>query len=192
MCVHAVESLSSGDINENALLALCNHGKFHAQLKKLLHPMRNDPMVPLLTFKDDSLDKLFDSVEISDSPEKIACLLEAIFTARMTPTFHKINVHAAMTPAKIKSSFQPVFAQARLLHTTYQEKLSRVKSKGKLKKGLSTPTKELVLNSTSSFKFDDSPPSLPSPFVTVRSKFNMLVRCCCYGASHICRYFWMR
>ena len=180
MCVQAVESLSSGDISEDTLLVLCNHGKFHDQLKKLLRPMRNDPMIPLLTFKathTDSLDELFDCVEISESPEKTARLLQAIFTAQVTPTFHKINVHAAMTPAKIKSLFQPVFAQARLLHAAYQEKLTRVKSEDKLRKSVSTPTRRSVLSSFSSIESDDttfSPPP-PSPFVTVRSKFNWLL-----------------
>ena len=165
MCVHAVESLSSGDINENALLVLCSHVKFHDQLKKLLRPMRNDPMVPLLTFKATNtnfLDELFNDVEISDSSEGIAHLLQSIFTAQVTPTFHKINIHAAMTPSIIKSLFQPVFAQARLLHTTYQEKLGQVDE----------------LKKSQSFESDDStfsPPSPPSPFVTVRSKFCRLL-----------------
>ena len=157
MCVHAVESLSSGDINEGALLVLCSHAKFHYQLKKLLRPMKKDPMVHLLTFNTDSLYKFFNDVEISDSPERITHLLQAIFTAKVTPTFHKINIHAAMTPSKIKSLFQPVFDQAKLLHTTYQEKLNQVRSE--------EPKKNQYFDTHSTF----SPPSSLSPFVTVRS-----------------------
>ena len=52
----------------------------------------------------------------------------------MTPTFHKINVHAAMTPAEIRKLFEPAFSQAQLLRDTYRQKMERIRSEESIAK----------------------------------------------------------
>ena len=49
-------------------------------------------------------------------------LLYAVLTAHVKSTFHKINVHAAMTPTDIHNYFQPVFQQARALRKAFERK----------------------------------------------------------------------
>ncbi len=48
-------------------------------------------------------------------------LLHAVLCAQIKPTFHKINVHAAMTPSDIQEHFKPVFDQARELSDAYDK-----------------------------------------------------------------------
>ena len=47
-----------------------------------------------------------------------------MLSAQIKPTFYKLNVHAAMTPADIWNHFEPVFAQAKVLQEAFE---SRVK-----------------------------------------------------------------
>ena len=51
-----------------------------------------------------------------------ASLLHGVLSAQLKPTFHKVNVHAAMTPTDILSCFEPVFKQARMLREAYQHR----------------------------------------------------------------------
>ena len=51
-----------------------------------------------------------------------AKLLHGVLTAQIRPTFHKINVHAAMTPEDILTELTPVFEQARLLREAYDKR----------------------------------------------------------------------
>lgn len=84
--------------------------------------MGENPMIPLLKYKPPSRQKdepvatsmeaLFKRAKDEDSPEAIAHLLYAILSAEVDTTFHKINVHAAMTPADVKQHFEPIFKQA--------------------------------------------------------------------------------
>ena len=54
--------------------------------------------------------------------QSTAELLYAVLTARLKSTFHKINVHAAMTPTDIHSYFQPVFKQAKALRDAFERR----------------------------------------------------------------------
>ena len=56
--------------------------------------------------------------------QSTASLLHAVLSAQIKPTFYKLNVHAAMTPADIWNHFEPVFAQAKVLREAFE---SRVK-----------------------------------------------------------------
>ena len=51
-----------------------------------------------------------------------AHLLHGILTAQITPTFHKVNIHAAMTPGDIQEQFKPVFSQANFLKEAYKRR----------------------------------------------------------------------
>lgn len=42
--------------------------------------------------------------------------------AQITPTFHKVNVHAAMTPAEVHAHLNPAFNQARALREAHQRR----------------------------------------------------------------------
>ena len=53
-----------------------------------------------------------------------ASLLYGVLSARIMPTFHKLNVHAAMTPADILNHLKPVFKQAKMLSKAFQSKVS--------------------------------------------------------------------
>ena len=123
------------EATEDALLLLCSyidgHGKLYSQVLRFLCPMKNDPVLPLLTFDDpniSSLDKLFEKAEEEKTPEITAQLLHAILKAQVKSSFYKINVHAAMTPEEIKKLFAPVVKQADLLQDTYTQVLERVAS----------------------------------------------------------------
>jgi len=124
------------EATEDALLLLCNyvdgsHGKLYSQVLKFLSPMRNDPVLPLLTFKDsdyNSMDELFEAADRDSSPEMTAHLLHAILKAQVKSSFYKINVHAAMTPTDIKELFAPVLQQAEVLQNTYRLVMERVSS----------------------------------------------------------------
>ena len=124
------------EAKEDALLLLCNYmdgsrGKLFNQVLQYLCPMRNDPVLPLLTFEDpdhESLDELFEKAGSEATAEMTAHLLHAILKAQVKSSFYKINVHAAMTPADIKKLFAPVVQQAELLQTTYRQVLERVSS----------------------------------------------------------------
>ncbi len=53
-------------------------------------------------------------------------LLHAVLCAQIKPTFHKINIHAAMTPSDIQEHFKPVFEQAKELSDAYHKSKERV------------------------------------------------------------------
>lgn len=56
------------------------------------------------------------------TPQATAKLLYAVLTAQLKSTFHKINVHAAMTPADIQKHFKPVFDQAKALKEAFERR----------------------------------------------------------------------
>lgn len=76
---------------------------------------------PMIATHMRSMKKLFDDVEGEDTPEHTAHLLYAILSAQVKTTFHKINVHAAMSPAEVRSQFEPVISQAKNLQEKYKE-----------------------------------------------------------------------
>ena len=59
-------------------------------------------------------------------------LLHAVLCAQIKPTFHKINVHAAMTPSDIQKHFKLVFDQARELSHAFKKSQERVHKKASL------------------------------------------------------------
>ena len=54
-----------------------------------------------------------------------------MLNAEIVPTFYKINVHAAMTPADIEKELKPVFLRAHELGESFQKskKLEGLKNK---------------------------------------------------------------
>ena len=44
-----------------------------------------------------------------------------MLSAQIKPTFHKINIHAAMTPADIHKLLEPVFEQAKQLKDSFDK-----------------------------------------------------------------------
>ena len=51
-----------------------------------------------------------------------------MLNAQIKPTFHKLNVHAAMTPDDIQKHLDPVFAQAMKLHESFKSKIASTPS----------------------------------------------------------------
>ncbi len=82
---------------------------------QLLRRRKENSIIPLLTFEEnvDSFDKLFEQADRDRSPEATACLLHALLVAQVKTVFHKINVHAALTPVDIKKLLEPIFEEAR-------------------------------------------------------------------------------
>ncbi len=83
---------------------------------QLLRRRQEKSIIPLLTFEVnlvDSFDKLFEQADRDRSPEATACLLHALLVAQVKTVFHKINVHAALTPVDIKKLLEPIFEEAR-------------------------------------------------------------------------------
>ena len=170
--------MCSGDVSMESLLLLCTHsdgthGQLYTQLYEYLRPMRNDPVVPLLTLEGvrphptHSLEELFEEAEQDKTPDTVARLLQAILVAHVQPTFHKINVHAAMTPAEIRKLFRPVFTQAQLLQATYRQKLERIRSEesmAALKRRESITSRRSIISTASSCSTTE-PQDMP--FVTV-------------------------
>ena len=76
-CVQAVENVTSGtgNIEKESLLFLCqfqdgSHGKFYSHLMKQLLPMRDDPVIALLTVKHGPpIKNLFDTAEVENNAE---------------------------------------------------------------------------------------------------------------------------
>ena len=79
-CLTAVENITAerGTIDRSGLLLLCqlpdgSRGKLFTQLRSLLLPMKDDPVVTLLTLKGNkhgpTMEDMFDSAEMNDDPE---------------------------------------------------------------------------------------------------------------------------
>ena len=79
-CVQAVENITSGseNIDKDGLVLLCHlpdgsRGKLFTQLMKQLLPMKDDPVVALLTVKENkygpSMEELFDTAEDENTAE---------------------------------------------------------------------------------------------------------------------------
>jgi len=64
-----------------------------------------------------------------------------VLSTQIKPTFHKLNVHAALTPADIWKDLEPVFTQAKELQEYFESKL----------KDTSTPKVPFVTVSTYRF-----------------------------------------
>lgn len=124
-CLLAVRSINMNEeVTEEALLHLCSYpedstDQLYIEILKYLKPLRNDPVIPLLSFEVPeikSFDDLFKLSEKQNCPKTTALLLNAVLKAKVKSSFHKINVHAAMTPADVKRNFAPILEQANLLN----------------------------------------------------------------------------
>ena len=132
-------------------------------------------MVPLLTHTDPlskPFDSLFKDAEIEDTPEATSRLLHAVLKAQVKTSFHKINVHAAMTPTEIKALLRPIMEQAQVLQATYQkvvERNNRRSSSGSTDSRSASPISNSALSSEASVEYRcTSSASTSTPFVTVR------------------------
>ena len=78
-CIEAVEALSAGQYVTMEKLVLLGelpgdtHGQFYSLLRSILLPMKNNPVVDLLTLQESqqeaSLEQLFERAEAEDSAE---------------------------------------------------------------------------------------------------------------------------
>lgn len=91
-------------------------------MKDNLGHLRNQPIVPLLVFENSPIVSAFDEEIKKNTPEAMAQLFYALLYAQVKPTFHKINIHAAMTPIEIKTILEPAFSQAKYLQQIHQQK----------------------------------------------------------------------
>ena len=62
--------------------------------------------------------------------QSTARLLYGVLNAQIKPSFHKLNLHAAMTPADIWSHLEPVFSQAKMLQEAFKNKVADTFSLG--------------------------------------------------------------
>ena len=129
-CLQITEKLFSREVSIDELQFFCSW--FYIPLRKHLFHMRNNLVVPSLVEKDvpemGRVEQLFDLAERENSPEAISRLLNAILIAEVKPTFHKINVHAAMTPSEVESMLEPIFSQANALLKIHQQIVQRMKA----------------------------------------------------------------
>ena len=167
--MQAIQQISSGEVDIESLLLLCNqtdgeHVMLYLPINVYLAPMKKYPIVSLLTLNESckyTLEELFTKAEQENSPEATAHLLEAVFSAQLESTFHKINVHAALTPAEIKTLFEPIFKQAKNLLEAYQK----------------APQHIAQANGTFQPTFASSLSSNRTPFVTVSHICIHILRC---------------
>lgn len=125
------------------LRPLCS--QLYTQLKEYLRLMRNDFVVPLLVIEMGCMEEMFDKADKEgNTPEAVSHLVHAILLAKVVPTFHKINVHAAMTPSEVKSQLRPVFSQANVLLKRCQQKVLR-KNVDVVERALTVDSEEMPL-----------------------------------------------
>lgn len=84
-------------------------------MKSYLVELEKQPIVCLLVFNDLPLVNYFSEEKEKNTPEALAHLIYALLLANVKSTFHKINIHAALTPADLELKLVPVFAQAKTL-----------------------------------------------------------------------------
>ncbi len=69
-----------------------------------------------------SIEELFQELKRDTTVEATVHLLYAIFSAKVKQTFHKLNVHAALTPTEVKDQLEPAISQAKDLQEKYYQK----------------------------------------------------------------------
>lgn len=142
--------MCSGEATIDELQPLCS--QFYTPLREYLCHVRNNPVVPALVVKSVTemgyveklfaeVEKLCDEAERENTPEAtdeekraktikaMSHLLHTIMLAEIEPTFHKINVHAAMTPSEVKILLEPIICRANFLLETYQQREQRMQAK---------------------------------------------------------------
>ena len=53
--------------------------------------------------------------------QSTASLLYGVMFAEIMPTFHKLNIHSAMTATDLWNSLEPVFSQAKVLQEAFKK-----------------------------------------------------------------------
>ena len=109
------------EVNLQSLLLLCNYNDSYLckMINECLSTLRVKPILSLLACKMSpcTFEKLFSDAE--KGPEHTAYLLQAILLAEVDSTFHKINVHAALTPTDLETLLHPVIEQSQLLQKAF-------------------------------------------------------------------------
>ncbi|CAI8052619.1 E3 ubiquitin-protein ligase rnf213-alpha [Geodia barretti] len=126
--IACVGDISAGvPVNEEDLVNVCclpdatsSTGYFYTTLQSELSSMKQDKSLLLLTAKTKGQKPLSEYFTLySDkSAQATACLLHAVLTSEVKSTFHKINVHAALTPQQVGRHLHPAIEQARFLMNT--------------------------------------------------------------------------
>jgi hypothetical protein len=115
-CLQAVEDMGSNEVSLESLVLLCSQDALYNKIKKNLCDLKTNPLMPLLVFKPTTelgrMEQLFESVQRENTPKSLANLLHALLLAEVAPMFHKICIHAAMTPSEVQNYLNPVFQQA--------------------------------------------------------------------------------
>lgn len=122
VCLQTLKAVYPDEVNLQSLLLLCNYnsGYLCDIINECLSTLRKNPILSLLVYKTPpccTFEKLFSDAE--KGPEHIANLLEAILLAEVDSTFHKINIHAALTPGDLETLLNPVVEQAQLLQKAF-------------------------------------------------------------------------
>ncbi len=123
ICVMSSQSLNyvQKDSSENSFsIENCNRlcSNYHKDILKILSEFQNDSILPHLTIKSKetkSLKQIYIQSLKSPRVNTTAELLHAIMHAEVESCFHKINVHAALTPSDIKCILDPIIQQAKTL-----------------------------------------------------------------------------
>ena len=120
--METLKAVCPNEVSLQSLLLLCNYnsGYLCEMINECLSTLRKKPILSLLTHKTSpccTFEKLFSDAE--KSAEHIASLLEAILQAEVDSTFHKINIHAALTSADLETLLNPVVEQAQLLQKAF-------------------------------------------------------------------------
>ncbi len=117
---------TSEDIKDH-VVCLCNYiveapDNFHNNILTYLLSLRNAWFISMLTIQDSCsvpLHQLFDIASKEKNSQHTSTLLSALLYATITSTFHKINVHGAMTQTEITNELKPALVQARKMLDVY-------------------------------------------------------------------------
>jgi hypothetical protein len=128
-CVEADNPVEESDVVDLCLLqdTLSATGYIYTTLRSELLKMKGSYALPLLTVKgsDKSLDEVFSVYSALDNKEATGTLLHAVMMSEVKSTFHKINVHSALTPDQIWTLLQPAITQANSLIVAYENSLDK-------------------------------------------------------------------
>ena len=124
VCLDSLQAVYPGDVKMDALMRLCNYnnGSLCSTINKCLCSLKlsENPLFSMITsskYHGCSFKELI--ADIEKGLEHTAFLLEAILLAEVGSTFHKINIHAALTPVDIITLLEPAIKQAQLLQETF-------------------------------------------------------------------------
>lgn len=144
VCSEAYDDVKSGKITVDLLHLLCNlsddNGKYYVQISQNLLRMKDLPVMNLLEYKPvnmsgdtrsdangflvpiQPIEEFFAKLEQDVTLQSTVQLIYAILLSQVKPTFHKINVHAAMTPDDVRLQLEPAIHQAYKLQERFHQK----------------------------------------------------------------------